>query len=123
MGCTIEVLAPKAIIQPSFTFCSLNLLSIYTERLKDALMSIVAPVKVIPEARKITTKPRVSDQIFRGVVSTFSFSALLILSLIAVFLFNEQFTHGHAVAFACIWLALVMVSVEPFQRARRRMRG
>lgn len=43
--------------------------------------------------------------------------------LIAVFLYGEQFTTGHAVAFACIWLALALVSVEPFRRARRRLRG
>jgi phosphate transport system permease protein len=55
-------------------------------------MSIDAPVKVTPEARKITTKPRVSDQIFRAIVTAFSFSALLILSLIALFLFLKGFS-------------------------------
>jgi phosphate transport system permease protein len=54
-------------------------------------MSIDAPVKVTPQPRKITTKPRVSDQIFRGIVTTFSFSALLILSLIAIFLLLKGF--------------------------------
>ena len=43
--------------------------------------------------------------------------------LIAVFLYGEQFTSGHAVAFSCIWLALALVSIEPFHRARRRLRG
>jgi phosphate transport system permease protein len=54
-------------------------------------MSVDAPTKVIPPAREITTKPRVSDQIFRGVVTTFSFSALIILALIALFLFIQGF--------------------------------
>ena len=54
-------------------------------------MSIDAPAKVIPQARKITTKPRVSDQIFRAVVTAFSFSALVILALIALFLFLKGF--------------------------------
>jgi phosphate transport system permease protein len=54
-------------------------------------MSVDAPTKVIPPAREITTKPRVSDQIFRGVVTTFSFSALVILALIALFLFIQGF--------------------------------
>lgn len=58
-----------------------------------------------------------------SILGFFQYVAPSMSFLIAVFLFNEQFTHGHAVAFACIWLALVMVSVEPFQRARRRMRG
>ena len=43
--------------------------------------------------------------------------------LIAVFLYGEKFTAGHAVAFACIWLALALVSVEPFRRAKRRLNG
>ena len=42
--------------------------------------------------------------------------------LLAVFLYGESFTLGHAIAFACIWLALVMVSIEPFNRARKRLR-
>jgi phosphate transport system permease protein len=80
------------IIQQSFTLRSCNLLFLYVHWLKDALMSIDAPVKVTPEARKITTKPRVSDQIFRGIVTAFSFSALLILSMIAIFLLIQGFT-------------------------------
>jgi phosphate transport system permease protein len=55
-------------------------------------MSIDAPAKVIPPARKITTKPRVSDQIFRGIVTAFSFSALVILALIALFLLLKGFS-------------------------------
>jgi len=42
--------------------------------------------------------------------------------LIAVFLYGEEFSAGHAVAFGCIWLALALVSIEPFRRARRRLR-
>jgi phosphate transport system permease protein len=60
--------------------------------MKDAPMSVDAPIKVIPPAREITTKPRVSDQIFRGVVTTFSFSALIILALIALFLLQQGFS-------------------------------
>lgn len=54
-------------------------------------MSLDAPAKPIPAARTITTKPRRSDQIFRGIVTAFSFSALLILALIAIFLFLQGF--------------------------------
>ena len=43
--------------------------------------------------------------------------------MIAVYLFGEHFTFGHAVAFACIWLALALVSIEPIRRARKRLRG
>ena len=38
---------------------------------------------------------------------------------LAVFVYHEPFTRGHAVAFSCIWLALCMVSVESFVRLRR----
>jgi phosphate transport system permease protein len=54
-------------------------------------MSVAAPTKVTPPARVITTKPRVSDQIFRAIVTAFSFSALVILSLIALFLLLKGF--------------------------------
>lgn len=43
--------------------------------------------------------------------------------LLAVYLYGEQFTAGHAVAFVCIWLALALVSVEPIRRSRKRLRG
>ena len=49
-------------------------------------MSIVAPVKVIPEAREITTKPRLSDQVFRIIVTIGGMASLVILGLIALFL-------------------------------------
>ena len=65
-------------------------------------MSIDAPAKVIPQARKITTKPRVSDQIFRAIVTAFSFSALVILALIALFLFLKGFSALKAQGFSFI---------------------
>lgn len=43
--------------------------------------------------------------------------------MVAVFLFGEQFTAGHAVAFGCIWFALALVSVDSMARARRRARA
>lgn len=38
---------------------------------------------------------------------------------LAVFLWGEPFTQGHAVAFACIWTALLLVTLGPV-RARRK---
>lgn len=58
-----------------------------------------------------------------SILGFFQYLAPSMSFMIAVFLFNETFTTGHAVAFACIWLALAMVSVEQFHRARRRLRG
>lgn len=42
--------------------------------------------KVLPEPREITTVPRISDRIFRGIVTTGGLSTLAILALIAFFL-------------------------------------
>lgn len=55
-----------------------------------------------------------------SILGFFQYIAPSMSFLIAVFLFDEAFTAGHAVAFGCIWLALVMVSIEPFRRMRRR---
>lgn len=41
---------------------------------------------VIPQPREITTEPRFSDKVFRGVVTTGGLSSLLLLGLIALFL-------------------------------------
>lgn len=57
------------------------------------------------------------------ILGFFQYIAPSISFLIAVFVYGEQFSSGHAVAFICIWLALVLVSIEPFGRARRRLRG
>lgn len=57
-----------------------------------------------------------------SILGFFQYLAPSISFLIAVFLYGENFTAGHAVAFGCIWLALALVSVEPFRQARRRLR-
>ena len=51
-------------------------------------MSITASV---PSPRDITTEPRLSDKVFRGVVSAGGFSSLAILGLIAIFLAYRGF--------------------------------
>ena len=57
-----------------------------------------------------------------SILGFFQYLAPSMSFLIAVFLYGENFTTGHAVAFGCIWLALALVSVEPFRHARRRLR-
>jgi chloramphenicol-sensitive protein RarD len=37
--------------------------------------------------------------------------------LLAVFIYGETFTQGHAVAFVCIWTALLMISTQRLLRA------
>lgn len=58
-----------------------------------------------------------------SILGFFQYIAPSISFFLAVYLYGEQFTVGHAVAFTCIWLALVLVSIEPFRRVRRRLRG
>ena len=52
-------------------------------------------------------------------VGFFQYIAPSMTFLLSVFLYDEPFTQGHAVAFACIWFALAMVSVETVLRVRR----
>ena len=47
---------------------------------------VVTPERVIPDRRELTTKPRISDRIFRGVLTSMSMSSLVILTLIGLFL-------------------------------------
>jgi chloramphenicol-sensitive protein RarD len=54
-----------------------------------------------------------------SVVGFFQYLSPTITSLLAVFLYHEAFTLGHAVAFACIWSGLCLVSVESILRGRR----
>jgi chloramphenicol-sensitive protein RarD len=52
-------------------------------------------------------------------VGFFQYIAPSLTFLLSVFIYNETFTRGHAVAFSCIWFALLMVSVETVIRSRR----
>jgi len=45
----------------------------------------------IPDPRKITTEPRRSDKVFRGIVTSGGLSSLVILGLIAIFLAYRGF--------------------------------
>jgi chloramphenicol-sensitive protein RarD len=58
-----------------------------------------------------------------SILGFFQYIAPIMSFMLAVFLYDELFTTGHAVAFTCIWLALALVSIEPFRRVRRRLRG
>ncbi len=55
-----------------------------------------------PSPREITTKPRISDKIFRGVVTSFGMSALVILTLIGAFLAVRGFQTIHTVGWSFI---------------------
>ncbi len=54
-----------------------------------------------------------------SVLGFFQYLAPSISFMLAVFLFDEPFTLGHRVAFAGIWLALLIFSLDPVFRSRR----
>jgi phosphate transport system permease protein len=54
-------------------------------------MSLTQENPVIPAKRELTTKPRFSDKVFRGVVTTGGLSSLAILGLIFAFLLSEGY--------------------------------
>ncbi len=51
-------------------------------------------------------------------VGFFQYIAPTMTFLLSVFVFGEPFTQGYAVAFACIWFALALVSLETWKRSR-----
>ena len=85
----------------------------------DALLIGSAVVTVLP----LIWFNMAAQKLPLSILGFFQYIGPSISFLIAVFLYGEQFTAGHAVAFSCIWLALALVSIEPFRRARRRLRG
>lgn len=54
------------------------------------------------------------------VVGFFMYLGPSISMLLAVFLWDEPFTQGHAVAFGCIWLGLTLISLEQVKSLHRR---
>lgn len=56
-------------------------------------------------------------------VGFFQYIAPSLTFLLSVFIYGEAFTQGHAVAFSCIWFALLMVSAETLARSRKNRPG
>lgn len=56
-------------------------------------------------------------------VGFFQYLGPTISMILAVTLWDEPFTQGHAVAFSAIWLGLALVSIEQLRHARRRQRA
>jgi chloramphenicol-sensitive protein RarD len=47
----------------------------------------------------------------------FQYIAPSMTFLLSVFIYGEEFTQGHAVAFGCIWFALAMISAETWKKS------
>jgi chloramphenicol-sensitive protein RarD len=64
-----------------------------------------------------------AQELTLSVVGFFQYLAPTISMLLAVFLWNETFTAGHAVAFVCIWSGLALISLEQVRALQRRRRS
>ncbi|MDZ4731122.1 MAG: EamA family transporter RarD [Xanthomonadales bacterium] len=55
-----------------------------------------------------------------GTLGFFQYISPTLTFLLAVFIYGENFTRGHAVAFTCIWSALLVISIERLVRSHRQ---
>ncbi len=69
-------------------------------------------VKVIPSPREISTEPRLTDKVFRGIVTGGGLSSLLILGLIALFLAYRGFEVLKEEGFGFITNAEWMITLD-----------
>jgi chloramphenicol-sensitive protein RarD len=81
----------------------------------DLLLVLAGPVTVLP----LIWFNVAARNLRLSTVGFFQYIAPSMTFLLSVFLYDEPFTRGHAVAFICIWFALAMVSAETLMRTRR----
>ncbi|GAB4185479.1 MAG: EamA family transporter RarD [Wenzhouxiangellaceae bacterium] len=80
----------------------------------DALLMTAGLATVLPLLAFNAAAQRLS----LTVLGFFQYLAPSCTFLLAVLVYGEPFTHGHQVAFVCIWTALFLVSVGPLLRRR-----
>ena len=110
---------PVALVYLLWLFSNSGLQFIHVSAGTDLLLIGSAFVTVLP----LIWFNMAAQKLPLSILGFFQYLAPSMSFLIAVFMYGEAFTTGHAVAFACIWLALALVSIEPFQVARKRLRG
>lgn len=84
----------------------------------DLLLLLAGPVTVLP----LIWFNMAAQRLPLSVVGYFMYIAPSMTFLLAVFVWDEPFTRGHAVAFGCIWTALAMISLETLRKQRRERR-
>jgi len=84
--------------------------------LQTSLLLVAAGLVTVLPLIWYTTAAR---QLKLSSIGFFQYLSPMISFFLAVFLFNEVFSFGHQVAFACIWIALLIISAEPLYKARR----
>jgi len=84
----------------------------------DLLLLLAGPVTVLP----LIWFNMAAQRLPLSVVGFFMYIAPSMTFLLAVFVWDEPFTRGHAVAFGCIWTALALISLESLNKLRRERR-
>lgn len=84
----------------------------------DGLLLLAGLVTILPLIWFNTA----AQELSLTVLGFFQYIAPTITMLLAVFLWGEPFTFGHAVAFTCIWSGLALISIEQLRAAHRRQR-
>jgi len=85
----------------------------------DMLLLLAGLVTILP----LVWFNMAAQRLALSVVGFFQYIAPSISFLLAVFLWDEAFTQGHAVAFICIWTALLLISMQPLRNMRRERRS
>ena len=112
------LLAPAALVFIAWSLSSETLSFGQVGLRLDILLALAGLVTILPliwfnlAARTLTLT---ALGFFQYIAPSLSFS-------LAVFLYGETFTQGHAVAFGCIWFALLMVSFESLIRSKRNVK-
>jgi chloramphenicol-sensitive protein RarD len=112
------LLAPAALVFIAWSLSSETLSFGQVVLRLDILLALAGLVTILPliwfnlAARTLTLT---TLGFFQYIAPTLSFS-------LAVFFYGEEFTQGHAVAFGCIWFALLMVSFESLIRSKRSVK-
>lgn len=84
----------------------------------DGLLLLAGLVTILPLIWFNTA----AQELSLTVLGFYQYIAPSITMLLAVFLWDEPFTLGHAVAFGCIWSGLVLISLEQLHSVQRRQR-
>lgn len=84
----------------------------------DGLLLLAGPITVLP----LIWFNMAAQKLPLSVVGFFQYITPTMVFLMAVFLWDEPFTQGHAVAFGCIWSALLLISIESANKLRLERR-
>jgi len=111
------ILAPAALLYVLWAATQGTLVFAHTTLRIDILLVLAGVLTVLP----LVWFNVAARHLPLSTVGFFQYLSPTMTSLLAVFVYREAFTPGHAVAFACIWFALALVSAESLVRNRQAM--